>query len=829
MAEKKKIFISYAREDSDAANKLYTALRQQGFDPWLDEEDLLAGLDWRKTIRKAIKNTDYVAILISSVSVSKRGFVQVEQKRALEIAEEFPDFDIFVIPVRLNECEIPFSLENLHWVDLFPDYEKGLDKIIKALQAERKSDEKPPDILPVPPPPNIYVSYSVIDNDQQWVSTFVHHLESEIAKRMGSKDAFSVFTDRDATSAKPEIPSEIIQKIENSAILVAVVSPGYLNSARCSRERLTFLRKSGDVIIVERERIDENALPGELRAIRPYRFWVEDKEIKIPITFGHPVVNAEKDTEYFKLINYMSYALAKKIASAGSATGASTVSGVSGASAVSTVSTGSTAGVSASLDSQSLSPVTEQSRSPVTEQSRSPVTEQGRSPVTERGRRPVTEQGRSPVTERGRRPVTEQGRSPVTEQSRSPVTEQGRSQVTEQSRRPVTEQSRSPVTEQSRSPVTEQGRSPVTEQGRSPVTEQSRSPVTERGRSPVTEQGRSQVTERGRSPVTEQGRSPVTEQSRSQVTERGRSPVTEQGRSQVTERGRSPVTEQGRSPVTEQSRSPVFLAEVTDDLAAMREDVERYLTQAGFKVVPENPPEMNEAALLKAMEPCRVFVQLLSEFSGKSRGSAIGKCRLQFECARKAGKTILRWRSPDLNFDNADDDQKRLLSEPAVMPMEIGEFKKQAVKRADVRDLQTTAAPDVMVFINAEKQDKAHAEDVGRLMKNRGIGHVLPIWEGSEQELLQDMEAFILDSRGVVVVYGNVRVAWVRKQILYCRNLNYRRSEPLEVLGVYDAPAGNKQDLNFNLPGVLIINCRNCLDEDEFTPFFHALTKGGMS
>ncbi len=61
------------------------------------------------------------------------GFVQKEQKIALKTAEMLPKNKIFIIPVRLDDCELPQEFERLHWVDLFPDYEKGMKKIFKAL------------------------------------------------------------------------------------------------------------------------------------------------------------------------------------------------------------------------------------------------------------------------------------------------------------------------------------------------------------------------------------------------------------------------------------------------------------------------------------------------------------------------------------------------------------------------------------------------------------------------------------------------------------------------------------------------------------------------
>ena len=52
------IFISYAREDRDVARKLYNRLKQEGFNPWLDQENIVPGQDWEKEIRKAIKEAD---------------------------------------------------------------------------------------------------------------------------------------------------------------------------------------------------------------------------------------------------------------------------------------------------------------------------------------------------------------------------------------------------------------------------------------------------------------------------------------------------------------------------------------------------------------------------------------------------------------------------------------------------------------------------------------------------------------------------------------------------------------------------------------------------
>jgi len=128
-----KIFISYATEDFETANRIYSDLKQKHVSPWLDRHDLLPGQNWKFAIRQAIKTSDYYLILLSSKSVSKRGFVQKEMRMALDILDEIPESGSFIIPVRLNECEpLDERLQNIHTVDMFPSYEDGLNQLLRV-------------------------------------------------------------------------------------------------------------------------------------------------------------------------------------------------------------------------------------------------------------------------------------------------------------------------------------------------------------------------------------------------------------------------------------------------------------------------------------------------------------------------------------------------------------------------------------------------------------------------------------------------------------------------------------------------------------------------
>lgn len=131
------VFISYAKEDQRSAERLYLDLKNAGVSLWMDTHDLLPGQPWEREIEKAISRSSYFIALQSTRSVGKRGHVQKELRRALEAAEAYPEDTLFIIPVRIEECEPTFrAIRKLHRLDLFPDYAEGLSKLLRVFGYE---------------------------------------------------------------------------------------------------------------------------------------------------------------------------------------------------------------------------------------------------------------------------------------------------------------------------------------------------------------------------------------------------------------------------------------------------------------------------------------------------------------------------------------------------------------------------------------------------------------------------------------------------------------------------------------------------------------------
>ena len=145
---KKHIFISYAREDYEVAEKLYNDLDKVGLNPWLDRKKLLVGQNWKIEIDKAIRKSSFFCALLSSNSVTKIGHVQKELKKALDILDNYPGSEIFLLPIRLDDCSPrDEKLHDIHWADLFPSYDQGLKEILRVLDPVHECHYKLDDIL----------------------------------------------------------------------------------------------------------------------------------------------------------------------------------------------------------------------------------------------------------------------------------------------------------------------------------------------------------------------------------------------------------------------------------------------------------------------------------------------------------------------------------------------------------------------------------------------------------------------------------------------------------------------------------------------------------
>ncbi len=103
------VFISYARDDAAEVDRLQQRLEAAGIRVWRDTADLWPGEDWAAKIRQAITDDALVFVAcFSSRSIAReRTYQNQEVRLAVEQMRLRVPGEPWLIPVRLDDCEIP--------------------------------------------------------------------------------------------------------------------------------------------------------------------------------------------------------------------------------------------------------------------------------------------------------------------------------------------------------------------------------------------------------------------------------------------------------------------------------------------------------------------------------------------------------------------------------------------------------------------------------------------------------------------------------------------------------------------------------------------------
>lgn len=115
------VFLCHSSADKASVRALCSRLRKDSVDSWLDEQKLLPGQKWQEAIPMAVKQSDAVLVCMSKGSINKAGYLQKEIGFALDVAQEQPEGAIFLIPARLEECDVPNRLREYQWVNLYEE------------------------------------------------------------------------------------------------------------------------------------------------------------------------------------------------------------------------------------------------------------------------------------------------------------------------------------------------------------------------------------------------------------------------------------------------------------------------------------------------------------------------------------------------------------------------------------------------------------------------------------------------------------------------------------------------------------------------------------
>ena len=126
-----KVFISHSTQDKKFVNLLSTRLAKDGIQVWTDSKELSVGDNIKEKINDAIKKTDYFIVVLSKNSTNSNWVnFELSATRLNEISKQ----QNIILPVLIEDCEIPFSLRDRLFSDFRFSFDEGYGKISQSIK-----------------------------------------------------------------------------------------------------------------------------------------------------------------------------------------------------------------------------------------------------------------------------------------------------------------------------------------------------------------------------------------------------------------------------------------------------------------------------------------------------------------------------------------------------------------------------------------------------------------------------------------------------------------------------------------------------------------------
>jgi hypothetical protein len=114
----KHVFLSCCHDNAQEVAQLYQDLTKAGLTVWWDQQ-IRPGADWKLEIRTAMKNSSAVVLCLSAEALQRvTTGIYSEALDAIDAYRLYRPGEVFLIPVRLNECESPpIAIDSLRYLD----------------------------------------------------------------------------------------------------------------------------------------------------------------------------------------------------------------------------------------------------------------------------------------------------------------------------------------------------------------------------------------------------------------------------------------------------------------------------------------------------------------------------------------------------------------------------------------------------------------------------------------------------------------------------------------------------------------------------------------
>jgi hypothetical protein len=124
------VFISYSHADELIVNKLAAHLVKQNANVWVDTWELSVGDSILNKVQEAIQESSALLVIVSKASVESEW---CKKELSAGLMRELDEKRVVVLPVLVEDCEIPLFLREKMYADLRTNFERGLRNIVESI------------------------------------------------------------------------------------------------------------------------------------------------------------------------------------------------------------------------------------------------------------------------------------------------------------------------------------------------------------------------------------------------------------------------------------------------------------------------------------------------------------------------------------------------------------------------------------------------------------------------------------------------------------------------------------------------------------------------
>ena len=128
-----KVFVSHSSKDKPIVDRIVSDLKAHGISVWYDKFEIKAGDNIVKKVNDGLKDSKYFLIILSPNALSSSW---VTEEMSFAVLQQVTFKGIVVIPVLIQDCEIPPLLKHRRYVDFRKSYDQGIKELLESFEKD---------------------------------------------------------------------------------------------------------------------------------------------------------------------------------------------------------------------------------------------------------------------------------------------------------------------------------------------------------------------------------------------------------------------------------------------------------------------------------------------------------------------------------------------------------------------------------------------------------------------------------------------------------------------------------------------------------------------